>query len=55
MKDAEVENLRNNILFDLDTIRIEQTCISDPKGSYKLLKLLKEIQDNVEERFDSVK
>ena len=52
MKDADVMTLRNNILFDLDTIRIEQTSIDDPQKSFDLLKLLSEIQGNVNDRFN---
>ena len=52
MRDREVQDLKNNILFDLDTIRIEQTSFSEPDKSYTILKLLKEISDIVEERFD---
>ena len=52
--DADLETVKNNILYDLDTIRIENTTISDPEDSYKLLKLLNQIQDNVKERFNCV-
>lgn len=55
MRDSEVGTLRNHILYDLDTIRIEQTSISDPDAAHKLLKLLKEISDNIETRFDECK
>lgn len=52
MRDAEVDDLYNNIMFDLDTIRIEQTSIDDPQKSFELLKLLNEIKDNVGNRFN---
>lgn len=52
--DADLEAVKNNILYDLDTIRIENTTISNPEDSYKLLKLLNQIQDNVKERFNCV-
>lgn len=52
--DADLEAVKNNILYDLDTIRIENTTISDPEDSYKLLKLLNQIQDNVKDRFNCV-
>lgn len=52
MKDKELNLLENNILFDLDTIRIEQTSYDDPDKSYMILKLLNEISDNVKERFN---
>lgn len=31
MKDREVTTLENNIMFDLDTIRIEQTSFDEPE------------------------
>ena len=52
--DADLETVKNNILYDLDTIRIENTSIESPEDSYKLLKLLNQIQDNVKERFNCV-
>lgn len=52
MKDAEVNELYNNIIFDLDTIRIEQTSIDDPQKSFELLKLLNEIKGNIDNRFN---
>ena len=50
--DSELEEVKNNILYDLDTIRIENTSIDSPEESYKLLKLLNQIQDSVKERFE---
>ena len=52
--DADLETVKNNILYDLDTIRIENTSIDSPDESYKLLKLLNQIQDNVKERFEHI-
>ena len=52
--DSELEEVKNNILYDLDTIRIENTSIDSPEESYKLLKLLSQIQDNVKERFEHI-
>ena len=52
--DSELEGVKNNILYDLDTIRIESTSIDSPEESYKLLKLLNQIQDNVKERFEHI-
>ena len=52
--DSELENVKNNILYDLDTIRIENTSIDSPEEAYKLLKLLNQIQDNVKERFEHI-
>lgn len=52
--DSELEGVKNNILYDLDTIRIENTSIDSPEESYKLLKLLNQIQDNVKERFEYI-
>lgn len=52
--DSELEEVKNNILYDLDTIRIENTSIDSPEDSYKLLKLLNQIQDNVKERFEHI-
>ena len=52
--DADLESVKNNILYDLDTIRIENTSIESPEESYKLLKLLNQIQDNVKERFEHI-
>ena len=51
---ADLESVKNNILYDLDTIRIENTSIDSPEESYKLLKLLSQIQDNVKERFEHI-
>lgn len=51
---SELEEVKNNILYDLDTIRIENTSIDSPEDSYKLLKLLNQIQDNVKERFEHI-
>ena len=52
--DSELEEVKNNILYDLDTIRIENTSIDSPEESYKLLKLLNQIQDSVKERFEHI-
>lgn len=52
--DADLESVKNNILYDLDTIRIEKTSIDSPEEAYKLLKLLNQIQDNVKERFEHI-
>lgn len=52
--DADLETVKNNILYDLDTIRIENTTISNPEDSYKLLKLLNQIQDNIKDRFNCI-
>lgn len=52
--DSELEEVKNNILYDLDTIRIENTSIDNPEEAYKLLKLLNQIQDNVKERFEHI-
>ena len=52
--DADLETVKNNILYDLDTIRIENTSIDSPEESYKLLKLLNQIQDNIKERFEHI-
>ena len=46
----EKETIYNNIMFDLDTIRIEQTTFEDPKSSSLVLHLLKEVSDIVKER-----
>ena len=51
---TDLESVKNNILYDLDTIRIENTSIDSPEESYKLLKLLNQIQDNVKERFEYI-
>ena len=51
---ADLEEVKNSILFDLDTIRIENTSIDNPEESYKLLKILNQIQDNVKERFEFI-
>ena len=52
--DSELEAVKNSILYDLDTIRIENTSIDSPEEAYKLLKLLNQIQDNVKERFEHI-
>ena len=52
--DSELEEVKNNILYDLDTIRIENTSIENPEESYKILKILNQIQDNVKERFEHI-
>ena len=52
--DSELEAVKNNILYDLDTIRIENTSIDSPEEAYKLLKLLNQIQDSVKERFEHI-
>ena len=52
--DSELEEVKNNILYDLDTIRIENTSIDSPEVAYKLLKLLSQIQDSVKERFEHI-
>ena len=52
--DADLESVKNNILYDLDTVRIENTSIDSPEESYKLLKLLNQIQDSVKERFEHI-
>lgn len=49
--EALIKGTKECILFDLDTIRIEQTSISDPEESYKILKVLKEIKDSVDFNF----
>ena len=51
----DLESVKNNILYDLDTIRIENTSIDSPEESYKLLKLLSQIQDSVKERFEHIR
>ena len=51
---TDLESVKNNILYDLDTIRIENTSIDSPEESYKLLKLLNQIQDSVKERFEHI-
>ena len=52
--DSELKEVKNNILYDLDTIRIENTSIDSPEESYKILKLLNQIQDSVKERFEHI-
>ena len=52
--DADLETVKNNILYDLDITRIENTSIDSPEESYKLLKLLNQIQENVKERFEHI-
>ena len=51
---TDLKSVKNNILYDLDTIRIENTSIDSPEDSYKLLKLLNQIQDSVKERFEHI-
>ena len=51
---SEPEEVKNNILYDLDTTRIENTSIDSPEDYYKLLKLLNQIQDSVKERFEHI-
>lgn len=55
MSDAIIDELYNQIIFDLDTIRIEQTTIDDPNESFKVLKLLYEIQENINNRFNETR
>lgn len=55
MKDREVDELYNQIIFDLDTLRIEQTSIDEPQESFKLLKLLSEIKENINDRFNEAR
>ena len=55
MKDSELDNLYGNIIFDLDTIRIEQTSIDDPSKSFEILKLLHEIKENINDRFNEIR
>lgn len=50
MKDSKLEKVYNNILFNLDTIRIEQTSFEDHNKSTVILHLLKEVSDIVKER-----
>ena len=52
--DADLEAVKNNILYDLDTIRIENTSIDSPEEAYKLLKVLNQIQDSVKESFKHI-
>ena len=52
--DADLEAVKNNILYDLDTIRIENTSIDSPEEAYKLLKVLNQIQDSVKESFEHI-
>ena len=52
--DADLEAVKNNILYDLDTIRIESTSIDSPEEAYKLLKVLNQIQDSVKESFEHI-
>lgn len=52
--EVAIKGAKEGILFDLDTIRIEQTSISDPEGSYKILKVLKEIKDSVDYNFENL-
>ena len=49
-----IRGTKGGILFDLDTIRIEQTSISDPEGSYDILKVLKKVKDIVEYNFENL-
>lgn len=55
MKDREVDELYNQIIYDLDTLRIEQTSIDEPQESFKLLKLLSEIKENINNRFNEAR
>ena len=55
MRDSEVDSLYNNIVFDLDTIRIEQTSIDNPKKLFETLRLLNEIKDNINDRFSKTR
>lgn len=55
MKEAIADKLYNDIMFDLDTIRIEQTSFEDPDKSHLILNLLKEISENVGGRFNEVR
>lgn len=55
MKESDIDGLYDNIIFDLDTIRIEQTSIDDPQKSFEILKLLNEIKDNIGDRFNTVR
>lgn len=52
--EGAIKGTKEGILFDLDTIRIEQTSISDPEGSYKILKVLKKVKDIVEYNFENL-
>ena len=52
--DADLKAVKNNILYDLDTIRIENTSIDSPEEAYKLLKVLNQIQDSVKESFGHI-
>lgn len=55
MSDTIIDELYNQIIFDLDTIRIEQTTIDDPNESFKVLKLLHEIQENINNSFNEIR
>lgn len=55
MSDTIIDDLYNQIIFDLDTIRIEQTSIDDPNESFKVLKLLYEIQENINNSFNEIR
>ena len=52
--EGAIKGTKEGILFDLDTIRIEQTSISDPEGSYKILKVLEKVKDIVEYNFENL-
>ena len=52
--DSELGEVKNNILYDLDTIRIENTSIDSPEEAYKLLKVLNQIQDSAKESFKHI-
>lgn len=52
---SNIDTLYNHIIFDLDTIRIEQTTIDNPEQSFEILRLLKEIKDNIDERFNETR
>lgn len=55
MSDAIIDDLYGKIISDLDTIRIEQTSINNPNESFKVLKLLYEIQENINNRFNETR
>lgn len=55
MSNPIIDELYDHIIFDLDTIRIEQTTIDDPNESFKILKLLYEIQKNINNRFNETR
>ena len=55
MSNPIIDELYNAIILDLDTIRIEQTSINNPNESFKVLKLLYEIQENINNRFNETR